>query len=158
MQEKRLYSKEETRQLKEKFWTKFGQYLAVVPSAEGEQVNWVNYKTGVKHLYFKMHATNKYAQVAITIAHPDQGIRNLMFSQFKALKVVLEDTLQEEWDWIEDDSDEYGKVTAVIRITKYGVSIFNQNDWPELISFFKPRIIALDEFWDTANYSFDIFK
>ncbi len=35
------------------------------------------------------------------------------------------------------------------------VSIFNKEDWPQLISFFKQRIIALDQFWSMAQYGFD---
>jgi len=38
------------------------------------------------------------------------------------------------------------------------VNIFKQEDWPKLISFFKPRIIALDEFWSDAQDSFDLFR
>jgi hypothetical protein len=39
-----------------------------------------------------------------------------------------------------------------------GVSIFNKEDWPKLISFFKPRIVALDEFWNMVKYSFESLK
>jgi hypothetical protein len=35
------------------------------------------------------------------------------------------------------------------------VSIFNKEDWPQLISFFKQRMIALDQFWSMAQYGFD---
>ena len=35
------------------------------------------------------------------------------------------------------------------------VSIFNKEDWPQLISFFKQRMIALDQFWSMARYGFD---
>ena len=49
-----MYSKAEATQLRQAFWTAFGQYMAPVPSAEGETTNWINYKTGFKHLYFRM--------------------------------------------------------------------------------------------------------
>jgi hypothetical protein len=35
------------------------------------------------------------------------------------------------------------------------VSILQKNDWPALISFFKTRIIALDEFWSSVKYDFE---
>jgi hypothetical protein len=35
------------------------------------------------------------------------------------------------------------------------VSIFEKEDWPQMISFFKRRMIALDQFWSTARYGFD---
>lgn len=153
-----MYSREEAKQLKEKFWTSFGQYMSVVLSSDMEKINWVNYKTGVKHLFFRMDASNKSAVIMIEITHPDEGIRELMFAQFLEMKHILTDTLGEEWEWDEVYYDETGKKTARIAIYLDKVSIFNQNHWPDLISFFKPRIIALDEFWSMAKYSFDIFK
>jgi hypothetical protein len=154
-----LYSKEEAKRLKENFWTTFGQYMSAVPSADGDKVNWVNYKTGVKDLYFRMDATNKSAHIFIEITHPDSSIRQLIFDQFKELSHILHDTLQEEWEWDEVYYDESGKQTARIS-TSYNqkISIFNKDQWPDLISFFKPRLIALDEFWSMAKYSFEIFK
>ena len=35
------------------------------------------------------------------------------------------------------------------------INIFNPDDWPVLISFLKPRIIALDKFWDLVKDGFD---
>jgi hypothetical protein len=35
------------------------------------------------------------------------------------------------------------------------VNLFNRDDWPALISFFKPRLVALDEFWNGAQYAFE---
>jgi hypothetical protein len=70
----------------------------------------------------------------------------------------LADALQEEWQWDLHTTDEYGKTISRIYKQLDSVSIFNRNDWPALISFFKPRIIALDEFWSDAKYSFDALK
>ena len=37
-------------------------------------------------------------------------------------------------------------------------NLFNREDWPALISFFKPRLIALDAFWTDAQYAFEALK
>lgn len=153
-----MYTKDQASQLKQAFWTAFGQYIAPQLSVEGEKVNWINYKTGIKHLYFKMQADKKSASIAIEIAHPDAGIRELMFEQFTAFKKILETQFGEEWEWDLHAADEYGKVTSRIYKTLPEVSIFKKEDWPALITFFKPRIIALDEFWTDAQYSFEVFK
>jgi hypothetical protein len=153
-----MYSKDQASQLKQQFWTTFGQYITPHPSAEGVKINWVNYKTGIKHLYFRMQAENRLASIAIEIAHPDAGIQELFFEQFKELRIILADALQEEWEWDLHTTDEYGKTISRIYRQLDSVSIFNCNDWPALISFFKPRIIALDEFWSDAKYSFDALK
>lgn len=154
-----MYSKEEAKRLKESFWTTFGQYMSAVPSADGDKVNWVNYKTGIKHLFFRMDATNKTANISIEISHPDASIRQLIFEQFKELRSILHQNLEEEWEWDEVYYDESGKQTARISTSlDHKISIFNKEQWPDLISFFKPRIMALDEFWSMAKYSFEIFK
>ncbi|MGJ1203373.1 DUF4268 domain-containing protein [Sphingobacterium lactis] len=153
-----MYSREEAKKIKESFWTSFGQYMAPVPSADGEKVTWVNYKTGIRNLYFRMDASNKVAQIGIVIADSDAGIRALIFEQFQEYRTVLHAELGEEWIWDAEYYDEYGKATARIYTEIRGSSIFNQQDWPALISFFKPRIMALDSFWSTAQYGFEMFK
>lgn len=153
-----MYTREEVKKLKEEFWTTFGQYMKVIRSADMEKINWVNYKTGIRHLFFRMEADKRNAMIMIELTHQDDGIRRLMLAQFEELKDVLHSMLGEEWDWIIEQQDEYGKTTSRISCTIANVSVFNKDHWPQLISFFKPRIIALDEFWSTAKYSFDIFK
>lgn len=152
-----MYSKDQASQLKQQFWTAFGQYIAPHPSADGLKVNWVNYKTGIKHLYFKMEADKYHATIAIEIAHPDNEIQEYMFDQFRAYKTMLESCLNESWEWVLHVDDD-GKTVSRIYKELTNVSIFKQEDWPQLISFFKPRIIALDEFWSDAQYGFDLFR
>lgn len=158
LSKKDLYSREEAKRLKEQFWTTFGQYMSMVPSAENDKVNWVNYKTGIKYLYFRMDATNKTASIFIELTQPDEGIRRLMFEQLKEFKTVFENIVNEEWEWDEVYYDENGKNTSRVSTSISNVSLFNQDHWPQIISFFKPRIIALDEFWSLSKYSFEIFK
>lgn len=153
-----MYSKDEASQLKQAFWTTFGQYISPQLSAEGLKVNWINYKTGIKYLYFKMEADKRSASIAIEITHPDAGIQELFFEQFKELKLLLHSFLQEDWDWELNVNNDQGKTISRIFKQIDNVSIFNKNDWPALISFFKPRIIALDEFWAYAKYAFDSLK
>ena len=153
-----MYSKDEASQIKQAFWTTFGQYIAPQLSADGLKINWINYKTGIKHLYFKMEADNGFASIGITITHPDKGIQELFFEQFLELKTLLQSYLDEEWIWALHQQDEYGKTVSRIYTEIKGVSIYNRDQWPQLISFFKPRIIALDEFWIVGQYSFEALK
>jgi len=105
-----------------------------------------------------MQADKRVASIAIELTHSDPGIRELFFEQFKEFKNILHATLDEAWEWELHGIDESGK--SISRIYKQidGVSIFNKADWPSLISFFKPRIIALDEFWNNVKDGFDALK
>ncbi|HEX8329553.1 MAG TPA: DUF4268 domain-containing protein [Hymenobacter sp.] len=153
-----MYSKAEATQLRQAFWTAFGQYMAPVPSAEGDSTNWINYKTGIKHLYFRMQADNRRASIAIELTHPDAGIRELFWEQFLELKTLLHQTLGEEWTWEPDATDAQGLPHSRIYAELSPVNLFNRDDWPALISFFKPRIMALDAFWADAQYTFEALK
>jgi hypothetical protein len=153
-----MYSKQEASQLRQEFWAAFGQYMRPVLSAEGEKVNWINYKTGEKNISFHMHADTKKAVIAIELSHKDKEIQQIYFEQFVQFKKLFQEALKEEWNWQLHEYDEYGKIISRIYTEKANVNIFQKQDWPELISFFKPRIMALDEFWSSVKYAFESLR
>jgi hypothetical protein len=153
-----MYSKQEASQLRQEFWTTFGRYMSPVLSAEQMKINWLNYKTGEKNIQFKMEADNKTASVSIQLTHKDEGLRELYFEQFVQFQTLLHDALGEKWNWRQKAVDEYGIEMSRISKEISEVNIFNKEQWPALISFFKPRIIALDQFWSSAKYGFEALR
>jgi hypothetical protein len=153
-----MFTREEASRIREEFWTAFGRYVSPILSAEGLSINWVNYHTRIKEVYFRMDAGKKSAVIAISMEHRDPEIRELYFEQFLQLKNLLHEILQEEWDWQLHVPGGDGRIISRISKEISGVSVFNKEDWPELISFFKPRIIALDAFWENAKWSFDSLR
>lgn len=150
-----MYSRQEASRLTGEFWAAFGQYMNPVLSAEGTKINWINYKTGEKNIAFRMGADNKKSIIAIEISHKDPEIQQIIFEQFEQFKSLLVNETKEEWTWQLHANDENGKTISRIFRQKEGISIFKREDWPELISFFKPRIVALDEFWSNVRYAFE---
>jgi hypothetical protein len=149
-----MFKREEASNIRQEFWTTFGKYMSPVLSVEGIKINWINYRTTIKDVYFRMDVDQNKAVISITMEHHDPGIRELYFQQFLELKNLLHTTMEEEWEWQLQHSYEQGKKISRIFKMCSGVSVFNKEDWPELISFFKPRMIALDQFWENAKYSF----
>lgn len=150
-----MYSKQEASLLRKNFWTCFGQYMKPVLNAEGESINWLNYKTGIKYIFFRMDADNKQASIYIELTHPDKIQREQCYNQFLQLKPMLNEIIKKEWQWQEENIDEHGKPLSRIGTALNSVNIFNRTDWPAIISFLKSRIIALDEFWSLIKYSFE---
>jgi hypothetical protein len=149
-----MYSKAEVAQLRQAFWTTFGQYMAPVPSAEGLPTNWINYKTGVRHLHFRLQADARRATISIELTHPDPAVRAAQFAQFEVLRTLLHDTTGQPWRWEAEAQTEHGQSLSRIFQELTPVNLFSRDDWPALISFFKPRLMALDAFWTDAQYSF----
>jgi hypothetical protein len=150
-----MYSKEEASKLRQQFWITFGKYMKPIPSAEGLPINWVNYKTGVKNVYFRMTTEQKATSISIDITHADEQTRITFFEQFVALNKLFADAINEDWNWELDAINEYELPLSKISKTITGFSIFNQEHWPALISFLKPRIIALDQFWSDVKPVFE---
>ena len=151
-----MYSKQQASLLRKNFWTRFGQYMRPVKNSEGGSINWLNYKTGIKHIYFRMDANTDHARIAIELRHPEVSEQKKVYDQFVELKSIMAGTLNEEWDWKFNHRDEDGQNISSISTTLYDVNIFQQEDWPSIISFLKPRIIALDEFWNMVKEGFAI--
>lgn len=150
-----MFTRAEASRIRHEFWTAFGKYMSPIPSAEGLKINWINYHTGVKDLYFRMDARPGSAAISISIEHRDEEIQQFYFEELLKFKNMLHSTLGEEWVWQLYRRTEDGKVMSQVFKDLPGVSVLNKNNWPDLISFFKPRIIALDSFWADAKYSFD---
>jgi len=134
----------------------FGMYMKPVKNAEGNTINWINYKTGIRHLYFRMDATKHNATIAIEMKHPLPEERTLVYEQFEILKSYFAGIMQEPWEWQHRFYDEDGSCASRIFTQLEGVSIFKKEDWPEIISFFKDRIIKLDTFWADVKTQFEI--
>lgn len=153
-----MFSKEEASQIRRKFWTNFGQYMRPVRSAEGLRVNWINYKTGYKGLNFKMEVDKKRAWIGIQLSQKDADLRDLFYEQLLELRSFLHGTLGEEWVWEQETANSLGQPIALVSTTLEGVNIFRESDWPAIISFLKPRLVALDEFWSMAKDHFEPLK
>jgi|SRR6476619_6910785 len=153
-----MYSRQEASILKQEFWTSFGLYMNPVLSSEGGKINWVNYKTGEKGIRFKMHADNKSAFIGIVLSHKDAGVRELYFEQLLEVRKIMESIIPGNWQWLLHSHDENGHPISIVYEEIGEVNIFRKEDWPKLISFFKPRIVALDEFWNMVKYSFETLK
>lgn len=150
-----MYSKQEAAQLRQEFWTAYGQYMAPILSAEGEKINWTNYRTGEKDISFRMEADNKKASIAIVLTHKDPEIQQIFFEQFQQLKNIFVLSVAEDWNWHLHTYDSFGRTVSLIYTEKVGRSIFKKQDWPELISFFKKNMMALDRFWSEVKYGFE---
>src|SRR5688572_18125220 len=109
-----MYSRAEATKIRTEFWIAFGQYMKPVPNAHGRRINWPNYRTGIKNVYFRMKAEQEFASVGIEIGHPDEEMQELFFDQFRELKNLLKASLGEEWDWKLHAKNEMGQTVSKI--------------------------------------------
>lgn len=150
-----MFSREEAHKLKEEFWTRFGKRMKKHVSAETESnINWINYKTSVKNINFRMEANNKFSSLTIEITHKDTTMRDIFYEQFTEMRNYFHDTLREEWVWNEHDFDKFGNPIASISTRLDGYNVMIKDNWNRLYQFFEPRMVRLDTFWCDAKETF----
>lgn len=150
-----MYTKQEISKQRQAFWTTFGRYMKPVLSADGEEISWLNYKTGNKHVGFSMDVDSRRAIISVVMDDPDPDTRQLYFDRFQQMKSIFEETVgEEDWIWQSEATDEHGRGISTIYKQLTGVNIFQNDQWPAVISFLKPRIMALDSFWSMVRYQF----
>ncbi|HPH85379.1 MAG TPA: DUF4268 domain-containing protein [Ferruginibacter sp.] len=150
-----MYSIKEASAIRQQFWTKFGQYMSPLLSATGQKVNWINYKTGVKWIRFKMDATGTEAIISIEVSANTSELLQHYFTHMKSFRAALEEELGESWHWNEQAFNDAGKSVGKIFTSLPAVNVLKESDWPQIISFLKPRILSLDRFWSVHK---DIFE
>jgi hypothetical protein len=132
-----MFSKEESRKLREEFWIAFGKSFPR---------KWLLYKTGIKEISLKFHFDLKKAVVSLDV-EGDLEQRIKYWEKLISLKsILLEDYLPEAI--FEDDCVlENGKEISRIHVKKEGVSIHNKNKWQETMVFFYEKMSLLEDFF-----------
>ncbi|MCB9234438.1 MAG: DUF4268 domain-containing protein [Bacteroidia bacterium] len=142
-----MFSKSEGAELRKLFWTAFGRYMTRHISLRGDKIKWLNYKTGVKDIYFRLDADTRRARVSIELHHRDPGVRNLFWEQFQELDGLLHSQTQAEWTWEDLFVTETGQEIARIYVETEGVNVYDQESWGSAFAFFEQYLIPLDELW-----------
>ncbi len=140
-----MYTQKEAREIREKFWTSFGHYMSPIPAASGEKINWVNYKTGVKGIRFRMDADGVKSIIYIQVHHSQTDKQQIFIDHLLSLRHIFHDSMKEEWVW--GDNHIEGQAGFFIYRELLDVNVLREADWPGIISFLKPRMIMLDMFW-----------
>jgi hypothetical protein len=150
-----VFSKEEAKILRIEFWTAFGVYMRKHTSQLDQRQKWVNYKTGVKDIFFRMDAYGKGATFSIELHAVDAGIRALFFAQFEEFQQYLHASTEAEWTWEAEFVQDDGKAISRIYRNLTDVSLYNKSDWGVIFAFFEACIVPLDSVWADCS---EIFK
>lgn len=126
-----MFSKEESRILRQEFWTSFGKSFPR---------KWILYNTKLKGLSFKFHFDTKKALVALDL-EDDLEYRIKYWEKLEALKSILKDEYLPDAIFEEEFILENGKEISRIYVPlEQKVSIHNKNTWRGVMVFFNKTI------------------
>ena len=133
-----MFSKEESKRLKQEFWTSFGKSFPR---------KWILYNTKIKGLSFKFHFDTKQAFVSLDI-EGDLENRIKYWEKMVSLKSILLDEYLSASIFEEAYILENGKEISRISVKLIGmVSIHNKNTWQKTMEFFNVTMSLFEDFF-----------
>ncbi|WP_179336136.1 DUF4268 domain-containing protein [Winogradskyella costae] len=134
-----MFSKEESRLLRQEFWTSFGKSFPR---------KWVLYDTKIKGFSFKFHFDNKSALIALDL-EDDLENRINCWEKLVALKGILTNEYLPEVIYNEEYFLENGKeISRIYLPLEQKVSIHNKNTWRVVMEFFNENMSLFEAFFE----------
>mgnify|MGYP001480226256 CR=1 FL=1 len=134
-----MFSKEESRLLRQEFWTSFGKSFPR---------KWILYDTKLKGFSFKFHFDTKTALVALDL-EDDLESRINYWEKLIALKSILindflPEAIFEEAYILENDKE----ISRIYVSLDKKVSIHNKNSWRDVMLFFNESMNLFEAFFE----------
>ena len=134
-----MFSKEESRQIREEFWISFGKSFPR---------KWILYNTKIKSFSFKFYFDTKKAFVSLDV-EDDLENRIKYWEKLMALKSILIDDYLPDAIFEEEHFLDNGKeISRVYLPLEAKVSIHNKNTWHETMEFFNVTMSLFEAFFD----------
>ena len=129
-----MFSKEESRKLREDFWISFGKSFPR---------KWILYDTKIKGFSFKFHFDTNVALVTLDL-EDDLENRINYWEKLQSLKTILKEDYLPNAIFEEDYILENGKDISRIYVSlDQNVSIHNKNTWRDVMEFFNEHIESI---------------
>ncbi|APY06899.1 hypothetical protein BWZ20_00670 [Winogradskyella sp. J14-2] len=141
-----MFSKEESRLLRQEFWTSFGKSFPR---------KWILYNTKLKGLSFKFHFDTKKALISLDL-EGDLENRINCWEKLVALKNILHadylpDAIYEEEYYLNNGKE----ISRIYLPLEQKVSIHNKTTWRDVMEFFYTNMILFEAFFEAYK---DIIK
>lgn len=134
-----MFSKEESRLLRQDFWISFGKSFPR---------KWILYNTKIKGFSFKFHFDTKTALVALDL-EDDLENRIKYWEKLCALQSILRDDYLPDVIFEEEFYLENGKeISRIYLPLNQKVSIHNKNTWQDVMIFFNETMNKFEAFFE----------
>lgn len=135
-----MFSKEESRLLRQEFWTSFGKSFPT---------KWILYDTKIKGFSFKFYFDTKQALVALDL-EDDLENRIKYWEKLQSLESILRteylNTVIYEEEYFLDNGKDISRIYLPL---EQNVSIHNKNTWRDVMVFFNETMSQFEAFFET---------
>lgn len=142
-----MFNKEEAKNLRLEFWSRFENYSSVRRKQKGKPAKWIMNRTGINQLKLKFDLDTEKATVGIDIETRNLDKRLELMDKMESVRTILEKSLGSALTWEIDHILPTGKSISRICLEKRDVSIYEKDTWPEVFPFFYKNMMKLEEFF-----------
>lgn len=133
-----MFSKKESKQIREQFWISFGKSFPR---------KWILYYTKIKGLSLKFHFDLKLAMVSIDIEDLSEEKRIELWDKLYSLRTIITSEYLPAVLFDKAYILENNKEIARMYVQKDNVSIHNKDTWEETMIFLKEKMLLLEAFF-----------
>lgn len=133
-----MFSKEDSRKLREEFWISFGKSFPR---------KWILYDTKLKGFAFKFHFDTKSALVTLDL-EDDLENRIKFWDKLQSLTILTDEFLPEvifEEEYFLENGKEISRIYVLL---DQKVSIHNKNTWRDVMEFFVEKMTLFEAFFE----------
>tara|TARA_R110002020_G_scaffold466202_1_gene688481 strand:- start:48298 stop:48726 length:429 start_codon:yes stop_codon:yes gene_type:complete len=134
-----MFSREESRQLRELFWISFGKSYPK---------KWVLYNTKIKDFSFKFYFDTSVARVMLDLETLDLEKRRALWDALVSIRSILIDQYLPAAIFDDGHVLENGKQISRIYVELQGVSIHDKNTWQRTMVFLNENMLLFEAFFE----------
>lgn len=134
-----MFSKEESKKLRQEFWIAFGKSFPR---------KWMLYNTKVKGLVFRFHFDLKQALVTMDVEHDNLEVRIALWEKIISLKSILQEEFLPHLIFEDYFILESGKEISRAYVVHNKVSVHNKSTWQETMVFFNETMNLFEGFYE----------
>ena len=138
-----MYSREEAKQLKQEFWTTFGQWSLRKRKSKGKG-RWLLNHTGVRGYRLKFETEKKTKCVCLEIIDADEVIREIRYEKLLELKSIFDEAMDNELIWDKEFFLSPDNKIIRVYVQQHGLTINNRQHWPKIFAFFYQKMDKLE--------------
>ena len=139
-----MYTYEEAKQIRKKFWILFGERCEIMPELKNRKKKWMLYDTGVKGIDLKFDVNRTHASVILEVNSASEKRRLQIYEALEKYKLILEDGFDEKLVWDFCYIREKGEEVCRIYFIQEGMDIHNQNQWTDIYNFFIRNMLTFE--------------
>jgi hypothetical protein len=142
-----MYSKEEAKALRIKFWSNFEKFSKKKRRKLGKSAQWMLQKTGIKGFDLKFDTLDNSVQVGFEIASKGLQRQIKYYEKMLSLKALLDEFFNHQLIWNDHYITKEHKEVFRIYIEKENLRLFNENDWDQIFEFFFMQMIKFEDWF-----------